>query len=233
MIKLPKQNLCVNQTVSVFENRKHAGDLLVPLIQDLLERKPELAYGVVVGVPRGGVVVASQVARQLNMPLDIMVTGKIFAPGRDDIVIGAVTERGRIFVNRPLVIALGLDDVAVQQEIEKVKAEIKSTSADYRSIVPYSDLSEKTVFIIDDNVVTGSTMFATLRGLWAERPASVVVALPVAPADTLTALSDFADEIIALQAPEALDSGIDSFYTNLADVSQEHVLSILKKQNNG
>ena len=72
-------------------------------------------------------------------------------------------------------------------------------------------------------------MFATLRGLWAERPASVVVALPVAPAATLTALSDFADEIIALQAPETLDAGIDTFYNNLEDVSQDQVLSILQK----
>ncbi len=229
MIKLPKQNLCVDQTVSRFENRSHAGELLVPLIEDLLDRKPELSYGVVVGVPRGGVVVASQVSKKLNLPLDIMVTGKILAPGREDIVIGAVTERGRVFINRPLVVALGLDEAVVKAEVAKVKSEIATTAADYRKIIPYSDLSEKTVFIIDDNVVTGATMFATLRGLWAERPASIVLALPVAPASTLTALADFADEVIALQSPESLESGVDNYYTNLEDVTQERVLEILKE----
>lgn len=228
MIKLPKQNLCVSQSASTFKNRTHAGDLLVPLIDELLDRKPELSYGVVVGVPRGGVVVANQVAKHLGMPLDIMVTGKIMAPGRDDIVIGAVTELGRIFINRPLVSALGLDSVSVQLEIEKVKAQIAETASDYRTIIPHSDLSEKTVIIIDDNVITGATMFATLRGLWAERPASIVVALPVAPASTLTALADFADEIIALCAPESMEQGINAFYNDLEDVTQERVLKILQ-----
>lgn len=228
MIKLPKQNLSVNQSTMSFENRIHAGDLLAPLLADLIERKPELGYGIVVGVPRGGVVVAAQVAKHLQMPLDIMVTGKILAPGRSDIVIGAVTERGRVFINRPLVTALGLDEDTVQAEVERVKADIKSTAADYRTIVPHSKLAEKTVIIIDDNVVTGATMFATLRGLWAERPASIVLALPVAPAATLAALADFADDVIALQAPESLDCGIEAYYSNMEDVSKERVLSILK-----
>ncbi|MFK7805860.1 MAG: phosphoribosyltransferase [Anaerolineae bacterium] len=228
MIKLPKQNLSVDQSTLTFENRIHAGDLLAPLLAELIERKPELSHGIVVGVPRGGVVVAAQVARQLQMPLDIMVTGKILAPGRNDIVIGAVTERGRVFINRPLVTALSLDETTIQTEVESVKASIKATAADYRSIVPHSKLSEKTVIIIDDNVVTGATMFATLRGLWAERPASIVLALPVAPASTLAALADFADEVIALQAPESLDCGIEAYYSDAKDVSKERVLSILQ-----
>ena len=229
MIKLLKDNISVHQIDTKFANRTQAGDLLVPLIENLLDRKPELSYGVVVGVPRGGVVVASQVAQKLNLPMDIMVTGKILAPGRDDIVIGAVTELGRVFVNRPLVEALGLNDADVKQEVERVKAEIATTACDYRQIIPHSDFSEKTVFIIDDNVVTGATMFATLRGLWAERPASIVVALPVAPASTLAALADFADEVIALQAPESLEGGIDSFYSDLEDVTKEKVIKILQK----
>ncbi|MFT5193207.1 MAG: putative phosphoribosyl transferase [Cellvibrionaceae bacterium] len=229
MIKLPKQNLSVDQSAIVFENRIHAGDLLAPLLADLLARKPELSHAVVVGVPRGGVAVAAQVAHHLDLPLDIMVTGKILAPGRKDIVIGAVTERGRVFINRPLVTALGLDETAIQAEVEAVKKSIKSTTEDYRSIIPHSKLTDKTVIIIDDNVVTGATMFATLRGLWAERPTSIVLAIPVAPASTLAALADFADEVIALQAPESLDCGIEAFYSNMQDISKEHVLEILQK----
>lgn len=228
MIKLPKHNLSVCQSMSMFKNRIHAGDLLAPELTDLLERKPELSNAVVMGVPRGGVVVAAQVARHLNLPLDIMVTGKVLAPGRSDIVIGAVTERGRVFVNRPLVTALGLDDDTVHAEVEQVKNKIKATAADYRNVIPRSVLSEKTVIIIDDNVVTGATMFATLRGLWAERPASIVLALPVAPASTLAALADFADEVIALQAPDSLDDGIEAYYSNMEDITKDKVLGILE-----
>ncbi|MEM8861807.1 MAG: phosphoribosyltransferase family protein [Chloroflexota bacterium] len=218
----------MKETTSVFENRTHAGQLLVPMLQDLLDRKPEFSYGVIVGVPKGGVVVAAQVAKELNMPLDIMVTGKIMAPGGSNIVIGAVTERGRIFINQPVVRALGLNELDIEPEVEKVKDEIKSIANEYRQVIPRSDLSEKTVFIIDDNVVTGATMFATLRGLWAERPASVVVALPVAPAQTLNALTDFADEVVALQAPTRLTEDIENYYTTKKDVNQQHVMEILR-----
>lgn len=212
----------------MFEDRIHAGDLLAPKLVDLLERKPELSNAVVMGVPRGGVVVAAQVARQLNLPLDIMVTGKVLAPGQSDIVIGAVTERGRVFINRPLVTALGLADDVVQAEVARVKEEIQSTAADYRTAIPRSTLSDKTVIIIDDNVVTGATMFATLRGLWAERPTSIVLALPVAPASTLAALADFADEVIALYAPSSLEGGIEAYYSNIENVTKDKVFEILQ-----
>lgn len=228
MINLPKENLCVSNNTSAFDDRTHAGKLLVPMLNELLERRPELSYGVVVGVPRGGVVVAAQVAKALSLPLDIMVTGKVMAPGNNNIVIGAVTERGRVFINQPVVRALGLDNHDVEAQVEQVREEIKSVSYGYRQVIPRSDLSEKTVFIIDDNVVTGATMFATLRGLWAERPASIVVALPVAPAATLNALTDFADEVIALHAPTLLTDTIESYYENIEDVSKKKVIEILK-----
>ncbi|MEM9774581.1 MAG: phosphoribosyltransferase family protein [Chloroflexota bacterium] len=218
----------MNDYTSTFNDRTHAGKLLVPMINDLLERRPEFNYGVIVGVPRGGVVVAAQVAKATGLPLDIMVTGKVMAPGSSNIVIGAVTERDRVFINQPVVRALGLEDADIEQQVEKVRLQIKSVSGEYRQVVPRSNLSERTVFIIDDNVVTGATMFATLRGLWAERPASIVVALPVAPEATLNALTDFADEVIALNAPSLLTDTIESYYQNIEDVSQQKVMQILR-----
>jgi putative phosphoribosyl transferase len=225
---LQRENVRIVGYDGRFPSRHAAGEALATAVATYLQSH---TFGeiVVLGLPRGGIVVAAPIAQALGVPLDFVVTRKLLAPNQPQLAIGAITDPGRAFLNKPVIEALGISEVYIQEEIEREKGEIRMATAAYRSVLPSTSLVGKTVIVADDNVVTGSTMFATLRGLWAERPNNIILAIPIAPRDTLMALGDSADYVITLQAPTRSFSSMVDYYDTYDTVHEQDVVNILQQ----
>ncbi len=224
---LQRENVLIVGEKQPFVNRQTAGASLASHVADHIAQL-NLEDVIVLGLPRGGMVVASPIAQALGRPLDFVITRKLLAPHQPQLAIGAVTERGRAFLNKPVIDALGVTDDYIQTAIEDERLEIKASTAAYRAIIPATNLAGKTIIVADDNVITGSTMFATLRGLWAERPNNIILAIPVGPRDTLMALGDFADFVIALRAPTQSFTSMKDYYETYNEVTESDVINILQ-----
>ncbi len=227
---LQRENVSIIGEKERFINRQAAGEMLAPYVVKQLRRynaTPDET--VVLGLPRGGMAVAAPIAEELGRPLDFVVTRKLYAPQQRNLVIGAVTERGRAFLNKPVIDALSISDTFVQDEIAREQYALNNSVAAYRRIFPASDLAGKTIIVADDNVITGSTMFATLRGLWAERPHRIILALPVAPREPLMALGEFADYIIALRAPTGTFNSMRDYFEEYNELTEQDVREMLQE----
>lgn len=206
-----------------FKNRQQAGRLLGEELKRL-----RLKADVVLGIPRGGIIVAQEVAQTLNADLDIVLAHKLGAPGNPELAIGSVSEDGRLFLNELLASHVGAGDVYIQQEKARQLIEIKRRIETYRVIRPKVSLKDKTVIVTDDGVATGATIEAVLWSIRQEQPEKLIVALPVGPPDTIEKLAEETDELICLATPPFF-SAVGQFYVQFPQVSDEEVLEILKK----
>ncbi len=181
---------------------------------------------VVLAIPRGGVVVASEVARYLGAPLDIIVTRKIGAPGEPEYAVGAVTAEGEAIVDELAVKTLGIESEYIEKEAARQAAEVKDRMRRFRGDKPSPLLRGKTVVIVDDGIATGSTVLAAVRSVRRQRAKSVIVAAPVGPADSVAKLSSEADDVVCLETPEPFFA-IGDFYSDFEQVEDEEVKRIL------
>jgi putative phosphoribosyl transferase len=206
----------------LFRDRRDAGIQLAKRLDHLLGR-PGL---VVLGIPRGGIVVADQVARVMGAPLDVLITHKIGAPFNPELALGAVASDGTTFLDRLLIEELGLASATVEHEKERQLQEIRRRTDLYRRGQPGYELQDKTVILVDDGVATGSTTIAGLRSLANRHPSHRVLAVPVAPLLTLKLLEGETDELIVLAAPEPF-LAVGRFYEEFEQVEDEEVIGIL------
>lgn len=181
---------------------------------------------VVLGIPRGGIVVADEIARELEAPLDILITHKIGAPFNPELAIGAVASDGTIFLDQPLIQELGLAPATIEREKERQVREIGRRAELYRKGQPPIDLTDKTLVLADDGVATGSTTIVALRALAHYRPTKRILAIPIAPALTLSALQRESDELTVLATPEPF-LAVGRFYEEFEQVTDEEVIEIL------
>ena len=211
----------------MFTNRQEAGQ---KLIQKLLADRTnkELNNAVVLGVPRGGMIVAVEVAKGLKCQLDVIVTRKIGAPGNQELAVGAVGEtEGSKYLNQNLIKDLGVSVEYLGQEIENQQREIKRREKIYRQGRSALDLNNKTAIIVDDGAATGATLIAACREVWNNHPKRVMIALPVAPEETVKKLEEEADEVEVLETPEPFFS-VGQFYREFGQVEDEEVIKILR-----
>jgi len=181
----------------------------------------------VLGIPRGGVIVAAEIARILNAELDIVLSRKLGAPDNPELAIGAIAEDGRFFLNEILAAQVGADKSYVEAQKERQWLEIKDRIKRFRVVKPKVPLKGKTVIVTDDGVATGATMQAALLALRQEKPAKLIAALPVGAREAVELLADYGDEVIALRVPDYLGA-IGQFYLDFGQVSDEEVLGILR-----
>lgn len=183
---------------------------------------------VVLGIPRGGLPVARAVADALGAPLDIVVVRKLGAPGEPELGIGAVVDgdHPRAIFNQAVIEHLGVGEQYIQAEIERQLREIRRREAVYRGGRAPIALAGKTVIVIDDGIATGSSVRAALRGVRRLRPGRLVLAVPVAPAETIEALQGDADEIICLATPPNFFA-VGQFYSDFHQVDDAEVARIL------
>jgi putative phosphoribosyl transferase len=207
-----------------FRDRREAGRLLVEKLAFLRGRENLI----VLGVPRGGVVVAYEIARALDAPLDVYITRKIGAPYNPELAIGAVASDGTVFLDEGLVNRLGIPQEYVEAETARQRAEIERRLVEYRGGRPPLVITDRTVVLTDDGVATGATILATIRALVAQNPAELILAIPVGPPDTVARLKKEVDELICLSTPR-LFWAVGAFYIDFSQTSDEEVKSLLEE----
>ena len=206
----------------IFRDRRDAGRRLA---RRLLKYKDQET--IVLGVPRGGIVVADEVANALGAPLDVILARKIGAPQNEELAIGAVATDGSVLMDESLVSCLSVPPLYVQIEAGRQRKEIDRRLKEYRGARPLPDLRNRTVLVIDDGVATGMTMKAVLTALLPQKPRRVVLALPVAPVSAVTELKTYVDDLVVLDTPEPFNY-VGQWYASFEQTTDEEVMSILR-----
>lgn len=181
---------------------------------------------IVLGIPRGGIMVADEVARALNAPLDVFIARKIGAPMNRELAIGAVASDGTLFLDQSLIRHLDIPMKLVEQERDQEVDEIQRRIALYRRGKPPLNLQGKIVVLVDDGIATGATTLAALRALKHQNPARVILAVPVAPRQVVPELRAECDELVLLATPEPF-LAVGLFYENFAQVQDDQVVELL------
>ena len=206
----------------IFADRVEAGRKLASELEDY-----SVKDGIVLAIPRGGVVVGYEIAHKLKIPMDIIIPRKIGAPYNPELAIGAMTEDGTIILDEKLVDYLNVSEAYIKEESEKQRSEIKRRLKIYRGETPYPNLENRDVIITDDGIATGSTMKAALASVRRKGAKLVVIAVPVSPPSTIIDLKNEADRVICLHTPEPFYA-IGMFYKDFTQVNDEEVIRLLR-----
>ena len=207
--------------MAFFDDRVDSGKRLASALRNFSGKK-----GIVLAIPRGGVVVGYVIAKTLNLPLDVIIPRKIGAPDNPELAIGAVAEDGTAILDQPLIKYLGVSQEYVIEETERQKQEIKRRFKLYRQNTSYPDLKGLDVIVVDDGIATGSTMKAALASVKNRGAASITVAVPVGPPSTIEELEKMADRVVCIYTPEFFQA-IGEFYEDFNQTSDEEVISLL------
>lgn len=206
----------------IFKDREEAGRRLAPRLEDLEDD----VNTVIVGLARGGVIVAKEVARDLGLPLEILVAKKLGAPGNPELAIGAIAESMRI-LDEKLIKELRVSQGYIAAETVKLEQEISRRVERYRKGKPLLDLNGKTVVLIDDGIATGATMRAAIQYAKAMGARETVVAVPVASEEPLQEIEKKADRVVCLEKLGPYFSAVGEHYENFPQVSDEEVIDAL------
>ncbi len=206
----------------IFKERRDAGHRLAKALSEF-EAKPQT---IILALPRGGVVVGYEVAAALNLPLDIICPRKIGAPFSPELAIGAVTETGESILSDDLIKILGVSETYIRDAIVQEKEEAIRRLAYYRQKRPPRVLKGKTVILVDDGIATGSTMRAAIKMCRTEGVHRLVLAVPVAPPDTLKRIKQEVDQVICLLAPSSFQA-VGQFYSHFDQTSDDEVIALL------
>jgi len=205
-----------------FRDRRDAGRRLVPK----LTRYRRWPRSVVLGLPRGGVVPAAEIAKALDLPLDVVIARKIGAPGNPEFAIGAVAEDGEPYVNEEGVAQTGATADYLAAEVARQRAEIERRRQWFRGGKALVLPENAVVILVDDGIATGATVIAAIRALRQLNVGRLVLAVPVAPPDTTEMLRGLVDELVVLRTP-MLFWAVGAFYDHFEQVSDEEVQRLL------
>ena len=206
-----------------YADRRHAGRVLAAAIAAAGEVPGDV---VVLGIARGGVPVALEVAAALDAVLSVAVARKVGAPGNPEYAIGAIAELGEPLLNERTIRALRIPDRYVLGAVEEARSELGRRSEVYRAGRPVPGLRDETVVVVDDGVATGSTLLAVLRSVRASDPARLICAVPVGPPDTVARLESEADLVVCPTQPPSF-AAVGAWYDNFDQVGDEQVLAML------
>jgi len=181
---------------------------------------------IVLGLPRGGVPVAYEVAKALHAPLDVFIVRKLGVTGHDEYAMGAIASGGVRVLNDEVLQRLRILDVAVDAVTRYEQGELKRRERLYHAGRPLPDLCGRTVILVDDGLATGSTMLAAVRAVRARQPARIVVAVPTAAAETCAQLRSEADEVVCATTPEPFRT-VGTWYDDFSQTSDEEVGELL------
>jgi len=208
----------------MFADRRDAG---VQLISRLKEYKDQQGV-IVLALPRGGVATGYEIARSLNMPLDIVIVRKIGFPGQPELGIGAVSETGTVVLNTSIISTYGVPKEYIEREVSRQKEEISRRVKLYRKGKRLPSLEGRTVILVDDGVATGATMKSAIATLKEENLKKLIVALPVAPPGVVKELEQMVDLFICIETPFDF-MAVGSYYHDFTQVSDEEVINLLER----
>lgn len=206
-----------------YRDRAEAGACLADVLAAYAGRDDML----VLGLPRGGIPVAYEIATALDAPLDVLVVRKLGAPGQPELAIGAIASGGMRVLNEELVEALGLGEEEIEAIAEPERRELARRESLLRAGRPFPQIAGCTVILVDDGVATGATMRAAIRALREAGPARIVVAIPVGAPRVLAELAEAADEVICPLRPETFFA-ISTCYRRFPQISDEEVRRLLE-----
>jgi putative phosphoribosyl transferase len=218
------EQFCPREVAVIFENRTEAGRVLASALREYVHRRDVI----VLGLPRGGVPVAFEVARDLGAPMDVFVVRKLGTPGQEELALGAIASGGTRVLNNEVVEALGIAPETIEGITQRERAELERRERQFRGDRPPLDAENKTVILVDDGLATGSTMRAAVAALRAKRPARIVVAVPVAAAATCDRIKAEVDEMICLYAPEEFYA-VGEWYRDFSQTSDDEVRELLQR----
>lgn len=213
----------------LFRNRQHAGQRLAEALSDYrdmpLHGEPA---PVVLALPRGGVPVGYEVARQLSAPLDVFIVRKLGVPGYPEYAMGALASGGVRVMNDEVVRQLGIDQASIDRIAAAEQQELERRERAYRGDRPRPALAGRSVILVDDGLATGATMRAAVRAVRAQGPARLIVAVPVAAADSADDLAREVDRLVAVATPEPF-FGVGRWYDDFSQTDDREVTALLER----
>jgi predicted phosphoribosyltransferase len=207
-----------------FRDRHEAGRALAERLRSYAGRDDVI----VLALPRGGVPVAVEVASALGAPLDVFLVRKLGVPGHEELAFGAIASGGLLVLDRDLIQQVGLSSAMIEQVIAREAAELERRERTYRGDRPPPDIRGRTVILVDDGLATGSTMTAAAAAVAQQEPARVIVAVPVAAADTCETLRRDADEVVCLMTPSPFQA-VGTWYDDFRPVADDDVRRLLAR----
>jgi len=205
-----------------FRDRTEAGQVLARGLQQY-KNQPDV---LILGLPRGGVPVAYEVARELNAPLDVFVVRKLGVPGHEELGMGAIATGGVRILHEGIVREVGISPETIEAVSAREQAELERRERLYRGDRPAPTIKGRTVVIIDDGLATGSTMKAAIQAVRQQDPRRLIVAVPTAPSETCEQLKESADEVVCALTPEPFVA-VGSSYADFSQTTDEEVRELI------
>lgn len=212
----------------LFRDRADAGRRLAERLRHYAGRTDVL----VLGLPRGGVPVASEVARELGAPLDVFLVRKLGFPGQEELAMGAIASGGSRVLNRSLLRRLHVPEETVNSVAARELCELERRESAYRGTRPPQSVRGRTVILVDDGLATGATMHVAAAALRGKDPARIVVAVPVAAASSCEAFADVVDEVVCAETPEPF-MAVGQWYEDFSQTTDEEVRRLLELSQSG
>jgi predicted phosphoribosyltransferase len=210
--------------IYVFKDRREAGRLLAHRLSPSIS--PD---ALVLAVPAGGVPVALEIARKLNLPLDLMIVRKIQIPGNTEAGFGAVGPDGEVIFNQDLLKRLRLTEEEIDEAVQKTKRIMEARNRTFREGRIFPEVNDKTAILVDDGLASGFTMIEAARFLQRRKARKIIIAVPTAPEETVKRLLPMVDEIYVLNIRASFPFAVAEAYENWYDLGDEEVLSLLKE----
>jgi putative phosphoribosyl transferase len=207
-----------------FHDRRDAGKVLVQKLPAYAGRSDVI----VLGLPRGGVPVAYEVALALNAPLDILIVRKLGLPGNEELAIGAIASGGVRVLNEDIIHALNIPEEMVNRIAQQEFQELQRREQSYRGDRSAPSLRDRTALLVDDGLATGASMRAAVTGVRTQHPARIVIAVPTAAPETCNALEFAVDEIVCAMTPEPF-FGVSRWYADFRQTTDEEVRTFLEE----
>ena len=210
--------------MTIFKNRADAGQKLAKELQTFAGQRNVI----VLGLPRGGVPVAFEVAQALNVPMDIWLVRKLGVPGQEELAMGAIASGGTRVLNWEVVQMLNISAETMVEVEAKERAELKRQEQLYRGDLPELDVSRRQIILVDDGLATGASMRAAVLALRAQQPAHLTVAVPTAAPEACAEFEAEVDEIICLATPEPF-MGVGAWYEEFSQITDAEVQDFLAR----
>jgi putative phosphoribosyl transferase len=204
----------------VFADRYDAALKLIPRLEKYCSER-----GAVMAVPRGGIPIGYEIAKHFNMPLELLMTKKIGHPSNPEFAIGAVGLEDQL-----VDFGTGVPLKYIEDQVKEIRKSLKERYARFKGDNPVMDFENKLVIITDDGIATGNTILGSIRMMRQRHPKKIVVAVPVAPAETSARMRKYVDDFICLHEPEYF-AGVGQYYMDFSEVSDEEVISLLREAN--
>ena len=212
-----------------FIDRHDAGIILAKHLKNYANN----SQAIVLALPRGGVPVAYEIAKSLNLPLDVFIVRKLGVPGHEELAMGALATGGVIIFNEEIINSLNLSKASIERVIQSEQKELERRELTYRGSTPPPTLKDKTLILVDDGIATGATMQAALKALNLQKPKQIIVAVPVAALSSFEDMKKHADKVICLMKPINFYA-VGLWYIDFTQTTDNEVSDLLRKrkQNN-